>query len=41
MRSIARTAAQKLTETATAAAHLYWELVRSALSLVAPRRSAE
>lgn len=41
MRRVARSAAEKLTEIATSAAHLYWELLRSALSLLAPRRSAE
>lgn len=41
MRRVARSAAGKLAETATSAAHLYWELLRSALTLFAPRRSAE
>lgn len=36
-----RTITRKLTETATTAAQLYWELCRSALRLLAPRRSAE
>lgn len=35
-----RTITRKLSETATAAAQLYWELARSAASLLAPRQYA-